>query len=62
MTDKHESVLIKKKFRKTSKYRCCIAPSGNKNKFSSRYCCTYPMVYKRYDISLCNKQEINMII
>lgn len=51
--NKHESTLIRKKFRKSVNYRCCGKPTGNMNKTrhcSMNACCTYPMVWKRYDI------------
>lgn len=53
---KEDNVHIRKKFRKGSQYRCCGISGGNRQKFSSRYCCTYPMIYKRYDITLQNHQ------
>lgn len=54
--NKHESTIIRKKFRKSNNYRCCGAPEGNSQKFSVKYCCTYPMVYKRHDTTLLNKK------
>jgi hypothetical protein len=54
--NKHTNTLIKKKLRKSPRYRCCQPITGNKNKFSTGYCCTYPMIYKRYDNSLYNKK------
>lgn len=54
--NKHESTQVRKKFRKHPPYRCCGAPTGNKAKPSSRYCCTYPQVYKRNDVAIHNKQ------
>jgi len=54
--NKYESMFIRKKFRKTQHYRCCLAPSGNPGKYSSRYCCTYPQVYKRRDITVQNNR------
>lgn len=47
---------IKRKFRKSSRFRCCSAPTGNANKFASGYCCTYPSIYKRRDINVENKR------
>ena len=52
--DKHLSQMIRKKFHKGEIYRCCDAPCGNKNKFSIRYCCTYPQVHRRLNIKKVN--------
>lgn len=54
--NKHENVMIRKKFKKSLNYKCCGKPTGNKNKESRHYNCTYPMVYKKYDCKIWNKQ------
>ena len=57
--NKHENILIRKKFKKGYNYKCCgYKPIKNFNKFSSPnlYCCTYAMVYKRHDIKEWNKR------
>lgn len=54
--NKHENALIRKRFRKGDIYRCCYAPKGNHYKYSSKMCCTYPHVYKRYDVKIQSKQ------
>lgn len=53
--NKHQDILVRKKFRKHPPYRCCSGPSGNTTKYSI-FCCTYPMIHKRCDITLNNKQ------
>lgn len=55
--DKHQSILLRKKFKHTNRYICCLAPQGNSTKFSKRYCCTFPQVYKRHDVRLDALQE-----
>lgn len=52
--NKYESMKIRKKFKKGANYRCCYAPTGNPGKYSGGYCCTYPQVYKRRDITVQN--------
>lgn len=52
--DKHSNTLLRKKYRKSNQYICCHKPHGNVNKYSGGICCTYPMVYKRRDISVQN--------
>ena len=55
--NKRESMQIRKKFRrsrKTSKYCCCFAKTGNIQRFSSGYCCTFPQVYRRQDTTVQN--------
>lgn len=60
--NKYENKLIKKKFRKSDHYLCCGSPAnGNKNKYSSGHCCTFPQVFKRYDITLQNRR-ISMLM
>lgn len=54
--NKHDSIMIRKKFKKSYNYKCCLKPTGNINKESRGYNCTYPMVYKRYDKKFWNKQ------
>ena len=55
--NKRESLLIKKKNRKTAPYICCDKPSGNSNKIDDcHYCCGYPMVYKRMATTCYNKK------
>lgn len=56
--NKYLSMRIRKKFKRDRHYICCGKPeSGNYNKEFIRYCCTYPMVYKRYNQKLYNKFE-----
>ena len=52
--NKYESMKIRKKFKKSKNYRCCFAPTGNPGKYSSKYSCTYPKVYKRRDVTVEN--------
>ena len=47
--DKQTNRQIRKKNRKSPPYRCCLAPTGNRNKAYHNYCCTYPQVYKRLE-------------
>lgn len=47
--NKHDNILIRKKFHKGENHKCCGVISNNKQKFSVKYCCTYPQVYKRLD-------------
>ncbi|AYV76102.1 MAG: hypothetical protein Terrestrivirus4_150 [Terrestrivirus sp.] len=56
--NKHASALKRKRFRKRFNYRCCDKPIGNRNKESSGYCCSYPMVYKHYDQKVDNMNLI----
>lgn len=56
--NKHENVMIRKKFKKSPNYRCCGKPIGNINKESKGYNCTYPMVWKRYDHKFWNNKII----
>lgn len=53
--NKHESTKLRKKFRKSPQYRCCFPPTGNIQKLSKGYCCTFPQVYRRYDLKLASK-------
>lgn len=56
--NKRESMQIRKKFRrnrKTAKYCCCFARTRNVQRFSDGYCCTYPQIYRRQDISVQNR-------
>ena len=61
-TNKHENILIRKKFKKSDNYICCSKPTGNHNKEQRGCCCTYPMVYKRitetfFNIKKCNTKN-----
>lgn len=59
--NKHQNILIRKKFRKATgngNYKCCYKPIGNYNKFSKGKCCTYPMVYKKYDVKEWAKRTL----
>lgn len=56
MRTKHQSIRIRKKFRKNPPYRCCYPPVGNPTKHSGGYCCTYPQLYRRRDIKVANEQ------
>lgn len=49
LRNKHQNIQIRKKFKSTPPYRCCGMITGNPNKFSTRYCCTYPQAYRRRD-------------
>lgn len=63
--NKYESMLVRKKFRKSYNYRCCKKPIRNRTKItntSRNRCCTYPMIYKRYDITAYNKILCRKII
>lgn len=53
--NKHLNALIRKKFKKSTRYICCSKPTGNKNKERVGYCCSYPMVYKRLNDKVYNK-------
>ncbi|CAH6420367.1 Hypothetical protein HVR_LOCUS1174 [uncultured virus] len=53
--NKHENKIIRKKFKKSINYRCCCAVTGNPGRFSSGYCCTYPQVYRRRDVTVQNR-------
>lgn len=55
--NKHQSTMVRKKFRKSGNYKSCAVPIGNINKFSKSYCCTFPQLYKRFDELIYNDQQ-----
>lgn len=54
--NKHESILIRKKFKKGYHYICCTKPKGNHNKEQRGCWCTYPSVYKRINETYFNNK------
>lgn len=50
--NKHQSTLIRKKYRKSPPYRCCAAPDHNVNKVNHGYCCTYPNLWRRLELKI----------
>ncbi len=50
--NKHQSHLIRKKFKKSKQYKCCYVSNQNVNKLSRSYCGSFTKKYRRTDRKL----------